>query len=255
VCAHRGLVDEISPWVYGLSPDGAIVPQYGPGAAAGIEADLTRLRAAGLPIAPSLANATAEGFCRRPVAAIAELVGREGYAGIDIDYEELLPEDGAAFTAFLTELADEVRLMGYDYHGSTSPPGPIAPIGWIRDMLDYATTRVEPGKLALGVGLYCYDWAGGHGTMISWRQATDRATGSRATVRRDPESQSPTFSYTGTSGARHEVWFEDAESSRAKFRAAATAGIGGVFFWMFGEPDPQTYPALRDTLPKNPGRP
>jgi spore germination protein YaaH len=302
VCAHRGLFDEVSPWVYGLSPDGVIVPHYVREAAAGIEGDLARLRAANLPIVPSLANGTGERFCREPVAgilrdpsrrgahvaAIAELVAREGYAGIDIDYEGLFATDREAFTAFVTELAgalhpdgktlsialfatdsdagygaqddaatgglvDEVRLMGYDYHWSASPPGPIAPIGWVRDVLGSARTRVEPAKLALGVGLYGYDWAGGHGTMISWREAADLAGRSQATVRLDAESQSPTFCYTDTSGARHEVWFENAESARAKFRAAAEAGIGGVFFWMFGEPDPNTYSALRETLPRSPG--
>jgi spore germination protein YaaH len=126
VCAHRGVFDEVSPWVYGLSPDGAIVPQYAPETAAGIEEDLARLRAARLPIVPSLANGTAERFYRQPIAgilgdrsrrgahvsAIAELVEREGYAGIDIDYEELLAEDREAFTAFLAELARALHPNG-----------------------------------------------------------------------------------------------------------------------------------------------
>ncbi|HYN75925.1 MAG TPA: glycosyl hydrolase family 18 protein, partial [Candidatus Limnocylindria bacterium] len=40
---------------------------------------------------------------------------------------------------------DRLRIMTYDY--SVSSPGPIAPIAWVRRVLDYATTQVSPGKI------------------------------------------------------------------------------------------------------------
>jgi spore germination protein YaaH len=301
VLAHRRTVGEVSPWIYGLSPEGAIAPQYAPQDAETVSADLARLRAAGLPLVPGLANVTEDEFSHQPisgiladparraahVAEIAELVTREDYAGIDIDYEELLSTDREAFTALVAELsaalhpnrrrlsvalfakdsdagydernlaqdyaaigaaADEVRLMAYDYHWPGSPPGPLAPIGWVRDVLAYATTRVEPDTILLGVGLYGYDWSGGHGSPISWRQAADLAATHDAAVRLEAESHAPTFSYTDASGNGHEVWFENAASARAKVRAAFSAGIGGVFFWMPGKPDPDIWPALSDEL-------
>jgi spore germination protein YaaH len=305
VLAQRRLVGEVSPWIYGLSPAGVIEPQYSSGDAGAVDADIARLRAAGLRIVPSVANATGDEFSYEPiagiladsarrrahVAALAALVRSAGYAGIDVDYEELHSGDRQSFTDLLTELAealhadgktlsvalfakdsdrgydernlaqdyaaagavaDEVRLMGYDYHWSTSPAGPLAPMGWLHAVLDYASTQIDPAKILLGVGLYGYDWTGGHGTPVSWRHATNLAASHGADVRFDGESQSPSFTYTDRSGARHEVWFENAAGSRAKFRAAATAGIGGLFFWMFGEPDPGTWPALAESATADP---
>jgi len=51
------------------------------------------------------------------------------------------------------------------------------------------------------------------------------------------------------------VWFEDAESSRAKFRLAQAAGIGGVYLWMYGSADPGIWPTLRQALPAGPHTP
>jgi spore germination protein YaaH len=131
----------------------------------------------------------APGLMARQVAAITALAVRQDYAGIDIDYENLHAADRAAFTAFVTRLgaalhargkvlsvavfakttdagtapfnvaqdyaaigraADQVRLMAYDYHWPTSPPGPVAPVSWVRGVLRYARTQIPAGRIVLG---------------------------------------------------------------------------------------------------------
>ena len=214
VLAHRDAVTEVSPWMYGLAADGQIDTQYPAGQAAAVARDIARLRAAGLRVVPTIANITGGKWAYQPVgrmlhsttlmarqvAAIAGLVQRHDYAGVDIDYENLHAGDRQAFSTFVRDLAaalhargkllsvavfaktsnagtdprnvaqdyaaigraaDQVRLMGYDYHWATSPPGPIAPVDWIRAVLRYAKTQIPAGKIILGIPLYGYDWSGG----------------------------------------------------------------------------------------------
>ncbi|HTZ29819.1 MAG TPA: glycosyl hydrolase family 18 protein [Streptosporangiaceae bacterium] len=302
VLANRQAVTEVSPWIYGLDGSGQIATQYGPGRAAAINADVARLRAAGMRIVPSLANVTGGLWSYQPVARmlhspermarqidkIVRLVEANHYAGIDIDYEQLRAGDRQDFTTFCDHLAsalhakgkllsvalfaktsdagtsptnvaqdynaigqaaDQVRLMGYDYHWASSAPGPIAPVGWLRDVLRYAKTQIPADKIVLGVPLYGYDWSGGHGTAISWLQAFRLSREYHAAPRYDTRAQAPWFAYTDAAGRKHTVWLENAASSRAKFAAAQGAGINGVYLWMFGYEDTGTWAALRQVLP------
>ncbi len=224
----------------------------------------------------------------RQVAAIVALVQRHDYAGVDIDYENLHAGDRQAFSTFVRDLAaalhphgkllsvavfaktsnagtdprnlaqdyaaigqaaDQVRLMGYDYHWATSAPGPIAPVGWIRDVLRYAKTQIPASKIILGIPLYGYDWSGGHGTAISWLQALRLSRQYHVPPRYNVTSQAPWFSYTDRAGHKHTVWFENGASSRAKFDLAQGAGIAGVYLWMYGYEDSGTWSALSQVLP------
>lgn len=224
------------------------------------------------------------------VNAIVSLVQRNDYAGIDLDYENLHAGDRQAFTTFVTRLAgalhargkvlsvavfakttnagtdprnlaqdyaaigraaDQVRLMAYDYHWQTSPPGPVAPVSWVRAVLRYATTQIPASKIILGVPLYGYDWVGHHGTGISWLQALRLSRQYHATAHYDQASQTPWFSYQDPAGHQHTVWFENAASSRAKFGAAQGAQIGGVYLWMYGYEDGGTWSALGHVLPRS----
>jgi spore germination protein len=301
VLAHRHDFTEVSPFIYGLAASGRIEPQYAPAQAATVSAAITRLRQAGLPVVPTLANITAgkwsyspvarmlhdPALARRQVAEIVTLVRAHRYAGIDIDYENLHAADRQAFTEFITALAaalhrhgktlsvavfaktsdagygaanlaqnyaalgraaDQMRVMAYNYHWSTSPPGPVAPIGWVRAVLRYARTQIPASKIILGVPLYGYDWSGGRGAALSWLRAFQLATRYHTRPRYDAAAQEPWFSYT-TSGRRHVVWFENQASSRAKFEAVAGTGAGGVFLWMFGYEDGRTWGALHAALP------
>ncbi len=224
----------------------------------------------------------------RQVAAIVALVQRHDYAGVDIDYENLRAADRLAFSTFVRHLAgalhahgkvlsvavfaktsnagtdprnlaqdyaaigrvaDQVRLMGYDYHWATSPPGPIAPIGWLKAVLRYAKTQIPASKIILGIPLYGYDWSGGHGTAITWLQALRLSRQYHVPPRYDVTAQAPWLRYTDRAGNQHTVWFENEASSRAKFDLAQGAGVAGVYLWMYGYEDAGTWPALSQVLP------
>jgi spore germination protein len=297
VLAHRQAFTEASPWMYGLTASGQINVQYSPGQAAAVTADIQRLRDAGLRIVPTVANITNGNWAYPPVArllhnpallrqhiaALVALATRHGYAGIDIDYEDLHAADRQAFTTFITQLAaalhahgkilsvavfakttnagyaprnvaqdyaalgraaDQVRVMAYDYHWASSGPGPIAPAGWVRGVLGYARSQIPASKIILGIPLYGYDWTGNHGAVVTQQQALRLAAQHAVAVRYDRASQSPWFAYTAPGGSRHQVWFEDPASTSAKLALARAAGVGGVFCWMYGDEAPGTWPAL-----------
>ncbi|MFY9933525.1 MAG: glycosyl hydrolase family 18 protein [Streptosporangiaceae bacterium] len=301
VLGNRQDFTEVSPWIYGLSGSGQVVVQE-PSRQPQVTADISRLRAAGLRILPTIANVTGGNWAYQPaalilhnpgemsrsVAAITTLVTQQDYAGVDIDFEGLHAADRQAFSTFITDLAaamhahgkmlsvavfakttdagyggqnvaqdyaaigraaDQVRLMAYDYHWSTSPPGPIAPVGWIRDVMAYAKTQIPLSKIILGIPVYGYDWVGDKGSDLTWQQAVKLATVHRAEIHYDRASQSPWFSYTDSSGRAHQVWFEDPQSSAAKFAVANDESVGGVFLWMYGDEAPGTWSLLHQHLP------
>ncbi|WP_438387304.1 glycosyl hydrolase family 18 protein [Actinopolyspora saharensis] len=302
VLRHSEVFSEVSPWMYGLDPQGGVVSQIPRDQAANAESTMDRIRRTELRFTPTVANMTNGKWSYDSVAPIlhdprrmkehvreiVNLVLANDYAGVDIDYEELRAGDRAAFSEFVRRLADalhahdrtlsvalfakaseqgydqrnaaqdyaavgraadQVRLMGYDRHWSTSPPGPVAPVGWIREVLDYARATIPAEKIVLGVPLYGYDWSEGRGKPVTWSEATRVAEKHDARVRFDESSRTPWFRYTDAEGQRHEVWFENAASSLAKFRAAERAGIGGVYLWMYGAADPETWGGLRRTFP------
>jgi spore germination protein len=303
VLANRTAVNEVSPWIYGLTATGAIVPQYPPGQAASVTADIARLRAAHLSIVPSIANITGGAWnypavshvlhnpvvMRQQVGAIVALVQREKYAGIDIDYEELHAGDGRAFTQFATDLAaalhahgkvlsiavfpqttapapgqpnasqnyaalgriaNQVRIMAYNFHWADSAPGATAPISWVRAVMRYATSQMPASKVVLGVPLFGYNWSGGSApaTTVSWLQALRLSRQYHVSASYSKAAQAPYFSYLRR-GREHTVWFENAESSTAMFQVVKGSGAAGVYLWMYGYEDPGTWPSLRTALP------
>ncbi|NMO92383.1 glycosyl hydrolase family 18 protein [Actinomycetospora sp. TBRC 11914] len=219
----------------------------------------------------------------RNIASITQLAISQDYAGIDLDYEELQGSDRTSFTTFVQQLAgslhaahktlsvalfakvddagddqrnvaqdyaaigaaaDEVRLMTYDYHWETSPPGPVAPASWVHDVLAYAITVIPPEKIVVGLDQAGYDWVGNKGTTISYAQAMALSSSHGVAVQWDPLSQSPWFRYTGADGAQHEVWFENAASGEAKRAVADSFGVHAVFLWMYAPPDPALWAGL-----------
>ena len=218
------------------------------------------------------------------IESLVQLAVTQGYDGIDLDYENLNASDRSAFTSFVNQLAaalhangklltvnvyaktsepgtwsgpqaqdwwaigqvvDQVRIMTYEYHWSTSGAGPISPVDWVGDVLAFARTTIPAQKITQGVPLYGYDWVGQSGVDLVWEQTMALVTQYGATVRWDAASASSWFEYVAKR-TRHTVWFENASSVDAKLQVNIAQGVGGVSFWRLGGQDPGVWTTLRN---------
>lgn len=294
---HLDLFDQISPVWYSLAPTGEVVLADADHVTVD-RATVRDLQDRGIAVIPTVTNLRDGDFTpalvsdmlhdpqarQAHVRALADLAVREGYDGIDLDYESLRAADRAALSAFVRQLAealhaedkvltvavhpktsdrgdgghnvaqdyraigaaaDQVRVMTYDYSWETSPPGPVAPAGWVEEVIAWTVTQIPAEKVILGIVLLGYDWADGRGTTVDFQQARTTARQRGATIRRSGDG-TPWFRYRDESGTRHEVWYEDATSVRAKVGLVSGYGLGGAFCWRLGGEDADVWPLLRD---------
>ena len=227
------------------------------------------------------------------IKELLKMVNEQKFDGIDIDYEGLGSDNRELFTSFCQNLAkefhaankkvaitveariagqypmdwekigavaDEVRIMAYDYHGrNTGYPGPISPLGWIKEILDYAKLNMNLNKVVIGLGNYGYDWqANGTenwvGTGISHTQAVDLAKEKNSPIIRvggiDQRGydigSTPSFTYKDEEGIEHSVWFEDKESLDNKIKLINQYSVKGVIFWSVGLGDKDFWESGKD---------
>lgn len=198
------------------------------------------------------------------------------YAGFDLDFESIPTEDRDRYTQFLRALhsallennllltvavhartgspndwnlaqshdyqeigviADQVRIMAYDFHYAGSPPGPITPNDKMEAVIHYAQKTLPPEKIVLGLPLYGYDWVGEKGESVVYQTAVDRIKQYSGSLERDPQSQEMVGHYV-KDGEPHELWFQDAQSVRGKIAAAQKLGVNNFIFWRLGGEDP-----------------
>ncbi len=217
------------------------------------------------------------------VTNLLNVVRAHGFDGIDINFEGLGFDNRDGFTALVRNLtaafhadqkqvaatlearianqvpmdwralggiADELRIMAYDYHArSTSRPGPVAPLGWVKEVADYATQLAKPEKIVIGLGNYGYDWQEPEkpedpwiGTGISHERAVSLAAEKQAPVLQQAGIDDrgydigtiPSFTYADENGKRHEVWFENKQSLQEKISLLNQYSLGGAIFWSVG---------------------
>jgi spore germination protein len=218
------------------------------------------------------------------VANIASVVQKKGYAGASIDFQ-LLPNTTAVregYSQFLAQLGrrlhamhktltaniiptlqatashgaydeaamaksvDQIILMAYDRHASGSPPGPVAPIPWVRAGIEHAIAQgVRPNQLYLGVASYGYDWPQGstNASTVGYRQIAAM----HAKPIWDPASGEYHFTYT-KNGTTHTVWYEGPRSAAAKVRLAKAKGLYGIAIWRLGYENAAYWTQLKSTL-------
>lgn len=128
---------------------------------------------------------------------VLENLRQKGYAGLNIDFEYVLPEDEEAFINFIQkvhdrispegyilftalapktsadqpgllyeahnyprigEVSDRVLLMTYEWGYTYGPPMAVSPIDKVREVLDYAVTEIPRDKTYMGIPNYGYDF-------------------------------------------------------------------------------------------------
>ncbi len=227
--------------------------------------------------------------------------------GIDLDYENLPPETRDSFTDFVTSLgtllhregkvltvtvppktsdddpcsicrfadysslgviADQIRIMAYEFHGKSGGPGANAPIWWIRQVISYAVSRVPSEKVILGIHLYAYDWGGKDTPAMWWSdvqalknkyngQVQYVGSDSRGIVGESvltysipaPRCPRHTLECEPLPPENHTVWFVDARYVAAAWSVVNEYQLGGIVMWRPGGEDP----AIWDVLNRPPG--
>lgn len=206
---------------------------------------------------------------------LLQTMEEKNYGGIDIDFEYILAEDRIAFAEFVTrvrmaanaagypvsvalapktsddqpgllyggkdyrllgEAANQVLLMTYEWGYTYGPPMAVAPIHKVREVVEYALTRIPAEKINLGIPNYGYDWPLPYekgvtaARTISNTEAVEIAIANNAVIEFDQVSMSPHFTYE-KDGIMHEVWFEDVRSLNEKFALIREYRLRGAGYW------------------------
>ena len=147
---------------------------------------------------------------------LLKVMHAKGYAGLDVDFEFVLPQDREAYNSFLAKCAermhangffiscaipakeaenttdkltgaydyakiggivDYVTLMTYDWGYATDGAMAVAPIGRVEATVKFAASQMPSEKILMGIPNYGYDWP----TPAS-RENPGRAIGNTAAV-------------------------------------------------------------------------
>ncbi len=264
------VVDKLPPWVEGFVARHHLVAQICVANDAGGRFDGVMLHAL-------LTHPADEARVTRELVA---MVRDTPFAGVNIDFESAEGRDRFRFARFLARLqaalqplgkslsvslpaetaADatapwhraysyrliaphvhQILVMAYDHAYQGGPPGPIAPSGWVRQVLAFATRHVPRALLTLGLPVYGYNWVTrppypsteeSLPAIDAWLRAHPAVT-----PRWDATAGVPYFVYpSGTND--HYVAYENAASTKATLRLAGAFGIPAVFTWYVGSEDP-----------------
>jgi spore germination protein YaaH len=217
---------------------------------------------------------------------IVSLVKENNFDGIEIDYESLEEQDRADFSAFMTTLSEElhaegkllttavhaktsdegtwggpasqdwavfnsvcdrIKIMTYDFHWSTSEAGNIAPLSWMREVLDYGVSVIDEEKIDLGIHFYGYDWEGEQAETVLYSDVQDMlANYNQPTVKLSSEKEKY-FTYT-KDNAQHTVYFSDEDVVAARVKLVDEYSLAGIGIWRIGQEDPDNWVVIEEKL-------
>lgn len=219
---------------------------------------------------------------RQAVENIYKTAVNWGISGINLDFEHVYPSDREYYSQFLRELGarlgpagimltvaipakthddpssswsgafdyqaigqavDRVMLMAYDQHYAGGAPGPIASIGWVDRVLQFAVSQIPREKLILGIAGYGYSWqAAGKAVSVTYQRAIELAAQGSG-IHWDSTHKAPYARYKG-----QEMWFENAASISHKLDLVNKYSIKGIALWRLGQEDPQMWQVVGSKL-------
>lgn len=226
----------------------------------------------------------------RLINNIYNLIKAKNYAGVNIDFERIRESERDLYSGFLRSLSERLRpegyytsvavpaktsddipwlkgydyggigaavdfvfIMAYDWHETSSPPGPVAPIREVTQTIRYALNHMRGNKIILGVPRYGYDWTLSNGTVVSARavsvvKATETAMKYQVPIQYSTEYQQPHFQYRDETGMRHIVWFEDSRARAQKIQLVINYRLRGIGAWQLGLHFPQSAILVREFM-------
>lgn len=208
--------------------------------------------------------------------------------GLNIDFENMLPEDRDSFTTFVTELhtalqsvsavlsvnvspdfgtdwtdvfdyaalgsnADYVVLMGYDEHwGSSQDAGSVASLPWLKQGLEAMLSKVPARKAILAIPLYTRDWAvDANGKVRSAEWSLVQQNNTIAAKRLKPvwdDSIGQYYAQFAEPTALNRIWMEDGRSLARKMSLGASYSLAGYGYWYIGGESVDIWISLKNAM-------
>ncbi len=214
---------------------------------------------------------------------ILKYIRENEFAGLCIDFENMNMSDKDAFNAFFEKvkialhhegffitidlppvwqnatsyidinyigtIADFMTVQGYMRGGSCKPPAPVSPVSDMKKVLEFTQTETNMKNVLIGLANYGYQWEtpyiqGNCAKTISSYHAIELAREHKAEIVFDNASLSPFFTYYTEGNQRHDVWFEDVRSMRAKLSLIPIYHLAGISIWTINWRFPQFYSLL-----------
>ena len=202
---------------------------------------------------------------------LAQKAKELGVNGLDIDIEGIRKEDKNAFISFLQkmsqklkkeglimsvdvsaqtqivvwkgvegqdlkrigQIADEVRIMLYDEHSSSTKPGPISSKTWIEDVALYTLGQINKDKIVMGIPSYGYIWnKNGNSEGLQFDEFNKYLSDKKYTSKRDSNSAELVITGDNFSG-----WLSDSEAMHEKIKILRQIGLNKFIIWHLGGMD------------------
>lgn len=207
------------------------------------------------------------------VQQLTERIKQTGIDGLNVDFENMMPEDRQYFTALITALhqslaalpatlsvnvspdfgtdwtdafdyaalgrqADYVVLMGYDEHWAGDPvPGSVASLPWLKSGLDRLSKQVTADRILLAMPLYNRDWttvSGGTGSEGIDLVQQNEIISERKLAPHWNERLGQYYASYKMGTAKHEIWLEEGRSLARKIMLGASYAHAGNAYWYMG---------------------
>lgn len=213
------------------------------------------------------------------IEEIATQLSKKRYVGVDVDFEYVGGEYAEAYAQFIRVLrerlaplgfsvfvslapktsdtqegllyeghdyaslgaaADRAFLMTYEWGYTYGPPMAVSPYNKVKEVVEYAVSRIPREKLILGVANYGYNWklpfiqGESRAYSLGNTQAVELAKEKKASIEFDEAAAAPHFNYydrVNGGAVEHEVWFEDADSVASLISLVDAYGLDGVGVW------------------------
>lgn len=205
------------------------------------------------------------------ISKLVYYVKKHKLHGLNLDFENMFPQDQEAFTSFVNHLAlelhkvkavlsvdvppdsgtdwsnpfdyvalgktaDYIILMGYEEHWpGGSVAGSVSSLPWLSQALDKLLISVPAHKTIVALPLYTRDWVI-QDKRLSARDMT--LTEQREVVRhRKPLWNAAVGQYVidfMENGKKHKIWLEDSRSLAEKYTMVAHQRVAGFAYWYLG---------------------
>jgi spore germination protein YaaH len=133
------------------------------------------------------------------------------------------------YADFVSLPVDHIVVMAYDYQYDYGAGSPVAPLSWLKAIVNYTASQYPKEKLTIGLPSYGYQGPNGSYriTILTYDQI--KLKKGFSTAKRDPLSGEMTWRSGSTV-----FFYQDAESLSQKLSAVSSLGITSVSVWHLG---------------------